>query len=205
MYIGYVVGRPSSGVPTALRLIVHHPLPFVADRFAGLSTDGSIVMADKNKPELHSYTYSAGKYSQLCRKSLPRGMKYDCFKATSNSEIILQQDEDTDTVHYSKDLDERQILQRRGELCDCWDDGHVIYGRLASGNTAGWVVDIYNQQPVMTLKPPHGCTWDRGLSVCSLGHIYGVVVSGSQSLTTFSRQGRDQSNTIALSFIFHTA
>ena len=158
-----------------------------------MSADGSIVMATKESQELHFYTFTNEDYTPGWKKALNRRLHYNCDKAVSSREIVLQQNENTETVHFNYNMDKMHTFQRLGRLIDCWDDGCSVYMRRIS-DTSGCVLDLYggsSQHTVTTLEAPAGCMWNRGLSVHSVADKHIVVEQCSKSLTIFSSQGID--------------
>ena len=182
----------------SLRPITHEELPFEAEWDAGLSSDGSIVLADD--PHLYLYKHRDGRYNQLWKKPLPCGLGYNCYKAANNTEIALQADTSGGgaiTQHYSHHMECITTSQHDGHLLDLLGDGSAVYGRRSG--SGGWVIDVHKSNGSLTLQPPAGCEWGGGLSVSELPtHHMAVVDQRTKSLTVFDRDGRNKLHTFLI-------
>ena len=190
------VGSPS--VPTALRPVCRYTLSEKACCIAGLTSGGSIFLSTESG-YIHNVAYNttSAEYSGVWKKSLPSGVKYDCYKAANDTEIALQDYDNDDTHHFSHALKPPRISRHKGRLLDLSDDGDAMYERKFHDYHC--VIDVdrgTDEQPLFTLQPSAGRTWGSGLSVCKHPAGFVVVDYYSKTLTTYSLAGRNKLHSV---------
>ena len=204
--------KPKRGIPN-VQAVTHHELPFRAELRAGLGYKEEIILSDiDSKRYLYKLEHNGIEYEEAWKKELPHGMPHHCYKGLSNKgNVILQDDEDKETVCYDESLNKKTVLRHKGRLLDCISD-EIFYRQ---GATLGydWKIIMYktdlDQESTsgvasalrkmwrlsfniksVTLNPPPCHPWRHFLSVCRTEGGYVAVETLSFSMDIFDTDGR---------------
>ena len=159
-----------------------------ADRYLAFGERGEVVLADG--VHIYLYQHDGAKYSLTRMASLPDGVESYCNKAVSETTVFLRDFHLSSPTHklHITDLHHMGTLDHMGELRGVLHPSTLVYDRKKANDE--WTIVLHQPDGGMILQPPHGRSWNSGLSVCRAGDHILVVETFTQSMDAFSANGK---------------
>ena len=158
-------------------------LPYTAHWDVGLGAQGDFVLAEEPQPHhLSLWSVTGAQYEEKWRRSLPQGMKADCWKACGGGRVLLQ--EGGDTVVLDGEGAEETRWRQEGFLLTCLPHYRPVYVRQTWEE---WRVVVMEEGRPRELSG----TW-RGRHLSVVAHQELVAVLGARDRTLSIYRGYER-------------